>query len=400
MFFFTLESGAGTGPRCGRLETNHGALETPLFMPVGTQGAVKALSPEDLRCLRVGMILANTYHLYLRPGHGVIEKLGGLHRFMGWPGPVLTDSGGYQVLSLGALRKISEEGVLFRSHLDGTPHMFTPEEVVRIQGALGSDIGMVLDECIGFPCTYGEAREAVERTLRWAKRSLKIAREEVPLTLFAIVQGGVYPELRKACAEELCEMDFQGYAIGGLGVGETKEKTFEMVDALTSILPPTSPRYLMGMGTPQDLVEAVARGVDLFDCVLPTRNGRNGTLFTRFGKIQIRNSRYAEDDGPIDPECGCYTCRTFSRAYLRHLFLSRELLAYRLNSIHNVYFYQELMERMRTAIRAGTFAVLRRDLMENLEDSEEEEGAMGPSAEDMKKGGGFWRDVHIRSAEG
>jgi queuine tRNA-ribosyltransferase len=400
MFSFTLEIGAGDGPRLGRLETDHGTVETPLFMPVGTQGAVKALSSEDLLRLRVGMILANTYHLYLRPGHKVIEKLGGLHRFMGWPGPMLTDSGGYQVLSLGALREISEEGVLFRSHLDGGPHMLTPEDVVRIQAALGSDIGMVLDECIGFPSPYGEAREAMERTLRWAKRSLEVVREEVPLTLFAIVQGGVFPDLRRACAEALCGMGFPGYAIGGLGVGETKERTFEMVETVTSILPPSSPRYLMGMGTPLDLVEAVARGVDMFDCVLPTRNGRNGTLFTRFGKLQIRNSRYAEDDGPIDSACGCYTCRNYSRAYLRHLFLSRELSAYRLNSIHNVHFYQDLMENMRRAILAGTFDDFRCKFVEDFEASEQQDepGALG--VEGMKRDGGFWQDLDIKRAEG
>lgn len=400
MYSFTLETGAGDGPRCGRLETEHGTVETPLFMPVGTQGAVKALSPDDLLSLRVGMILANSYHLYLRPGHKVIEKLGGLHRFMGWPGPILTDSGGYQVLSLGALRSISEEGVLFRSHLDGTPHLFTPEDVVRIQSALGSDIGMVLDECIGFPCTHGEAWEAMERTLRWARRSLKVAQEEAPLTLFAIVQGGVYADLRRACAGELGGMDFPGYALGGLGVGETKEKTFETIETVTPLLPLHSPRYLMGMGTPLDLVEAVARGVDMFDCVLPTRNGRNGTLYTRFGKLQIRNSRYADDAGPIDPECGCYTCRNFSRAYLRHLFLSRELLAYRLNSIHNVHFYQDLMERMRSAIRAGTFPEFRRNLMDNLEGSEEDNGAGGRGAEALGNEEGLWQEVHTRSAEG
>jgi len=400
MFSFTLEIGAGDGPRIGRLVTDHGTVETPLFMPVGTQGAVKALSSEDLLRLRVGMILANTYHLYLRPGHRVIQKLGGLHRFMGWPGPVLTDSGGYQVLSLGALREISEEGVLFRSHLDGGPHMLTPEDVVRIQAALGSDIGMVLDECIGFPSAYGEAREAMERTLRWAKRSLELAREEVPLTLFAIVQGGVYPDLRRACADALCGMGFPGYAIGGLGVGETKERTFEMVETVTSILPASSPRYLMGMGTPLDLVEAVARGVDMFDCVLPTRNGRNGTLFTRFGKLQIRNSRYAEDNGPIDSECGCYTCRNFSRAYLRHLFLSRELSAYRLNSIHNVHFYQDLVENMRRAIRAGTFDDFRRKFVEALEASEKQDEPGAQGVEGLKRDGCFWQDLDTKSAEG
>ncbi len=352
---FTLRKGGGTGPRAGQLETPHGCVETPAFMPVGTQASVKACSSEDLLEHRVSMVLANTYHLYLRPGHRRIERLGGLHRFMNWPKPVLTDSGGYQVYSMGELRKISEEGVLFQSHLDGSEHLFTPEKVVEVQQAFGSDIAMVLDECTPHPATYEEAREGMERTLRWAERSRDACRQE-GLTLFGIVQGGVFPDLRKTCAERLAEIGFSGFAVGGLGVGEGKEECLSVLDWMAETLPASSPRYLMGMGTPEDVVAAVARGMDMFDCVLPTRNGRNGTLFTQSGTIRIKNSRYADDMRPIDPDCGCYTCRNYTRAYLRHLLLAKELLVYRLTSIHNIYFYQVLMERIRNAIESNTFS--------------------------------------------
>jgi queuine tRNA-ribosyltransferase len=288
-------------------------------MPVGTQGSVKACSSEDLLEHKVTMILANTYHLYLRPGHRRIERLGGLHRFMNWPKPVLTDSGGYQVYSLGELRKISEEGVLFQSHLDGSEHLFTPEKVVEVQQALGSDIAMVLDECTPYPATYEEAREGMERTLHWAKRS-RDACGEGGLALFGIVQGGVYPDLRKACAEGLMEIGFSGFAVGGLGVGEEKNECLSVLEWMAELLPAASPRYLMGMGTPEDVVAAVARGMDMFDCVLPTRNGRNGTLFTESGRLRIKNSRYADDLRPIDPDCDCYTCRNYTRAFSRAFF--------------------------------------------------------------------------------
>ncbi|MEW6439516.1 MAG: tRNA guanosine(34) transglycosylase Tgt [bacterium] len=372
MISFDVTAGGASGPRCGRLTTGHGAVETPVFMPVGTHGSVKACSTEDLVEHKVGMILANTYHLYLRPGHEAVHALGGLHRFMSWPGPILTDSGGYQVLSLGALRTLSDEGVLFRSHLDGSMHLLTPEKATEVQELLGADIAMALDVCIAFPYTRAAAKAAMERTLDWAKRCRESSREGSP-ALFGIVQGGVFPELRSACAKALAELDFSGYALGGLGVGEEKEATFSTVERTVECLPPHAPRYLMGMGTPEDLVEAVALGIDMFDCVLPTRNARNGTLFTRFGRIHIRNSRYALDERPIEPGCGCSTCRSYSRAYLRHLFLSRELSVYRFNSIHNLFYYQDLMERMREAIRNDLFAAFRREFLENLTRVEEDE---------------------------
>jgi len=351
---FQLEKGRRTGPRCGRLTTPHGTVATPLFMPVGTQGSVKACSAEDLRRHNVAMVLANTYHLYLRPGHTIIERLGGLHRFMGWQGPILTDSGGYQVYSLGALRKITEHGVLFRSHLDGSEHLLTPEKVVSIQRSLGVDVAMVLDECVSCPAPPDETRAAMERSVRWAERCRDAMGEDGP-ALFGIVQGGGAPGWRRECASELVRLGFSGYAVGGLGLGETRPTFLSTLDVCAEALPANAPRYVMGIGTPEDIVEAVGRGMDMFDCVLPTRNARNGTLYTRTGILRIKNSRYAEDPRPIDPLCGCSTCRCYSRAYLRHLFLARELLVYQLNSIHNLYYYQNLMHELREAVRADAF---------------------------------------------
>jgi queuine tRNA-ribosyltransferase len=368
---FLLGKGGAEGPRVGELTTPHGRVETPAFMPVGTQGSVKACSPEDLIQHNVSIVLANTYHLYLRPGHETIQKLGGLHAFMGWPGPILTDSGGYQVYSLGALRKISEEGVLFRSHLDGTEHRITPEKAVEIQRSLGVDIAMVLDQCVGSSSSQEEMKAGMERSLRWARRCLEAGRGDGP-ALFGIVQGGVSREWRKECALELVEVGFSGYAVGGLGLGEDRKAMLEVLEVCAGFLPQDSPRYLMGMGTPEDIVEAVSRGMDMFDCVLPTRNGRNGTLYTRRGKIRIKNSRYAEDPRPVDLDCACYTCRTYSRAYLRHLFLARELLVYRLNSIHNLYYYQHLMEEIRGAVRTDTFSMFRDRFYANLAEGEPE----------------------------
>ncbi len=373
---FSLEKGEERGPRVGRLHTPHGSVETPAFMPVGTQGSVKAVSSDDLLDHKVSIVLANTYHLYLRPGHQRIERLGGLHSFMNWKGPILTDSGGYQVYSLGDLRRITEEGVLFQSHLDGSEHLFTAEKVVRVQQAFGSDIAMVLDECTPYPAAHGEAREGMERTLRWAERSRE-ACGKGGMALFGIVQGGVYPDLRKICAEGLVDIGFPGFAVGGLGVGEKKEECLSVLDWMAELLPADSPRYLMGMGTPEDVVAAVARGMDMFDCVLPTRNGRNGTLFTQSGRLRIKNSRYGEDLRPIDPDCDCYACRNYTRAYLRHLFLARELLVYRLTSIHNLYFYQVLMERMRESIRSGTFSEFSRAFFERFDACEEGTGGEG-----------------------
>lgn len=338
--------------RLGRVETDHGSFATPAFLPVGTQGTVKALTPEELKEIGVEAILSNTYHLYLRPGHETIGRLGGLHHFIHWEGPILTDSGGFQVFSLGSLRKISEEGVRFQSHLDGSSHFLTPEKVVEIQRVLGSDIAMVLDECVPYPSSYDSVKASVERTSHWAKRSLQIQRN--PNTaLFGIVQGGVYRDLREKSIQTLVEMDFQGYAIGGLSVGEPKSMMGKVLEWTVPLLPERTPRYLMGVGTPEDILNAVRLGVDFFDCVLPTRNARNGTLFTSSGKISIKQAQYSEDGNPLDETCTCYTCRHYSRAYLRHLYLSKEILSSRLNTIHNLFYYIALLKKIREAIQTG-----------------------------------------------
>ncbi|MBI5586604.1 MAG: tRNA guanosine(34) transglycosylase Tgt [Deltaproteobacteria bacterium] len=355
MFSFSLEhQEKNSQARLGLIRTAHGEIRTPVFMPVGTQGTVKALTPEDLVSLEVPIILANTYHLYLRPGHDRIRRLGGLHRFMHWDRPLLTDSGGYQVFSLGALRKITPEGVSFRSHLDGSSHFLTPELAMEIQAALGSDIAMCLDECPPYPATYEYACSSLELTLNWARRCRQ-ARAGEGQALFGIVQGGVFPDLRRESAAALREIGFDGYALGGLSVGEPPEERLETIARTLPLLPADRPRYLMGLGTPEDLVEGVERGADMFDCVLPTRNARNGMLFTRRGEISIKNAAYAEDPGPIDPECGCYTCRNYSRAYLRHLYLAKELLSYRLHTWHNLYYFMELMQEIRQAVANDRF---------------------------------------------
>ncbi|MEE9615289.1 MAG: tRNA guanosine(34) transglycosylase Tgt [Thermodesulfobacteriota bacterium] len=365
-FGFELINKDLTGARRGTMRTARGTVETPVFMPVGTKGTVKAMTPEELRGMEVEMILANTYHLYLRPGHELIRELGGLHRFMNWDGPILTDSGGYQVFSLSEFRKIEEEGVSFRSHLDGSMHLLTPEKALEIQEALGSDIMMPLDECPPHPSDLDYARNSMELTHRWAERTKK-ARRGNDQALFGIVQGGMYPELRRESASVLVGMDFDGYAVGGLSVGEEKGLLWEMLAASLEGLPEGKPRYLMGVGTPEDLVRAVGMGVDMFDCVLPTRCARNGTLFTRGGKLVIKNSRYERDPGPVDPACGCYTCRNYSRAYLRHLYISGEILASRLNTVHNLYYYMELMREMREAIGRGSFGEFERSFNEGRE---------------------------------
>ncbi|NDY43177.1 tRNA guanosine(34) transglycosylase Tgt [Dissulfurirhabdus thermomarina] len=352
--------------RAGRLHTVHGEVPTPAFMPVGTQATVKSLTPEDLHGLGARILLGNTYHLYLRPGHERIRRLGGLHRFMGWDGPILTDSGGFQVYSLAALARIEEEGAVFRSHVDGSLHRLTPELAVEVQEALGSDVMMCLDTCIPYPAGEAEVARASGLTTRWAARCLA-ARRRPELRLFGIVQGGMDPVWRRRSAEELAALGFDGYALGGLSVGEPKALMLEMVETARPCLPADRPVYAMGVGTPEDLVECVARGVDLFDCVLPTRNARNGQLFTSFGRIVIKNARYKEDPGPVDPACTCYTCRHFSRAYLRHLFVARELLAYRLNTIHNLHYFLELMRRMREAIERDAFEAFRRDFYQRRE---------------------------------
>lgn len=361
MFSFSLEHTDGASrARLGRIRTAHGEIRTPVFMPVGTQGTVKSLTPEDLRELGAEVILANTYHLYLRPGHERIRRLGGLHRFTHWEYPILTDSGGYQVFSLGALRKISAAGVSFRSHLDGSSHFLSPESAMEIQEALGADIAMCLDECTPYPVTYAETRRSLELTRDWARRCRRVHQAEEQ-ALFGIVQGGVFQDLRRESAEGLLEIGFDGYALGGLSVGEPPDMKLEVIAATLPLLPADRPRYLMGLGTPEDLIEGVARGADLFDCVLPTRNARNGMLFTRQGRVVIKNAHFADDPRPVDPECACYTCRNYSRAYLRHLYLARELLSYRLNTWHNLYYFMELMRDIRQAVAEDRFLEFRRD---------------------------------------
>ena len=350
--FEIIKKDSSSGARLGRIETNHGSFSTPAFFPVGTQGTVKSLTPEDLVEIGVEAILANTYHLYLRPGHETIQRLGGLHRFIHWERPILTDSGGYQIFSLAKLRKITEDGVTFQSHLDGSLHLLTPEKVIEIQRILGSDIAMVLDECIPYPSPYEYVKESTSLTNRWAKRSLEARCENDP-ALFAIVQGGMYRDLREESAQALVQIGFDGYAMGGLSVGEPKSTMIDVLEWTIPFLPEHAPRYLMGVGTPEDILDAARLGIDLFDCVLPTRNARNGTLFTSSGKISIKQAQYAEDRRPLDETCLCYTCRHYSRAYLRHLYLANEILSSRLNTIHNLYYYVMLIINLREAIREG-----------------------------------------------
>ncbi len=351
---------AGIGrARLGRLETAHGAIETPQFMPVGTQATVKSLSPDDLRSAGVQIILGNTYHLSLRPGAERIARLGGLHAFMGWNGPILTDSGGFQVFSLGHLGRIDEDGITFASHLDGSPQRLTPERVMEIQGLLGSDVAMAFDQLVDPTLPRWEVADAMERTHRWAERSLR-ARARADQAVFGIVQGGVDPELRARSTTEIAGMAFDGIAIGGLSVGESKAEMAATLDVVAEALGDDArPRYLMGVGSPLDFFAAVERGVDLFDCVLPTRVARNGQLWTSEGKLNLRNARFADDPGPADPACACETCTTHSRAYLAHLFRAEELLAYRLATLHNVTYTLELMRQIRTALSDGSFASLR-----------------------------------------
>jgi len=346
-----------TGARAGILHTAHGDIETPVFMPVGTQATVKGLLPRDLiNDLDAKIILGNTYHLYLRPGHETIRRLGGLHKFMNWPRAILTDSGGFQVFSLSGLRKISEEGVMFQSHLNGDRHIFTPESTIDVQLALGSDIMMVLDECLEFPATHEASRASMERTVRWARAAYAHYRahgNDGNRACFPIVQGSMYPDLRRACAEQLLELNADGYAIGGLSVGEPRALSLEMTEITTPLLPASRPRYVMGVGMPEDLPEYVARGVDMMDCVLPTRNARNGYLFTTFGRVVIKQAQYKEDPRPIDEACSCYTCRNFSRAYLRHLFLAGEMTFSTLATLHNLQRYLDIMREIRQAILFG-----------------------------------------------
>jgi len=351
-----------TKARLGKITTPHGEIETPIFMPVGTQATVKAMTPEELEQIGAQIILSNTYHLYLRPGHELIAEAGGLHKFMGWKKPILTDSGGFQVFSLGDLRKITEEGVEFRSHLDGSKHFLSPEKAIEIENALGADIIMAFDECAPYPCTHEYAQKSLERTTRWAKRCQE-AHQREKQALFGIVQGGVYRDLREQSAREIVELDFPGYAIGGLSVGEPKEIMHEVLDYTVPLLPENKPRYLMGVGAPQDLIEGVRRGIDMFDCVLATRVARNGTMFTSQGRVVIKNARYARDFTPLDTECDCYTCRNYSKAYLRHLFKAEEILGLRLATIHNLHFLLNLMKNIRQAITEDRFAVYAQEFL-------------------------------------
>lgn len=364
--------------RTAVIETLRGTIHTPAFMPVGTLGTVKAMSPEELKANGSEIILCNTYHLYLRPGHEIINQVGGLHKFINWDRPILTDSGGFQVFSLASLRKIMEEGVEFRSHIDGSLHFLGPEKAMEIQAMLGTDIAMAFDECTPYPAEYDYAVKSLELTTRWAKRCKEYCESETrrhgdtensPLhrvaassrqALFGIVQGGMYKDLRKRSLEQLMEIGFDGYAAGGLSVGEPKEEMYDIIEFIAPLMPAGQPRYLMGVGDLIDVLTAVENGFDMFDCVMPTRNARNGTLFTSLGRVSIKRTEFKADPAPLDPDCGCYACRNYSRAYLRHLFLAKEILSMRLNTIHNLHFYQDFFKRMREAINSGEFAQFRK----------------------------------------
>ena len=353
--------------RAGILKTPHGEIETPIFMPVGTRATVKTLSPKDLEDVDAQIILGNTYHLYLRPGHKLIEKAGGLHNFMSWHKPILTDSGGFQVMSLEGLRKITPEGVKFQSHIDGSYHFFTPEKVIEIQNAIGADIIMSFDECPPYPATKKYISESLKTTLSWAERGKRTHKYPEKQALFGIVQGGIFPDLREESALKLMEMDFPGYSIGGLAVGEKKEDMLKITSLLNNILPTDKPRYLMGVGTPLDLLQNIENGVDMFDCVMPTRNARKGTVFTSRGKLIIKSARYKEDFSPLDENCDCYTCRNFSRAYIRHLFSVNELLGMRLTSLHSLHFYLDLMKKARKAILENRYSAFKKEVSEKWE---------------------------------
>jgi len=358
--FELIKECSQTNARLGKINTSHGVIDTPVFMPVGTQATVKAVLPRDLKEIGASIILSNTYHLYLRPGFDIVKEAGGLHGFMGWNSPILTDSGGFQVFSLGSLRKITDDGVVFKSHLDGSEHFISPEKAVEIQNALGADIIMSFDECVPYPCDYAQAQMAVERTTQWAKRC-KMAHKREDQALFGIVQGSAFKELRLKSAADLVEMDFPGYSIGGLSVGEPKDKMYEVLDYTVPILPREKPRYLMGVGSADALIEGVMRGVDMFDCVLPTREARHGTVMTTKGKLVLRNATYSRDYNPIDPECDCYACRNFTRAYIRHLIKADEILASVLTSIHNLKFLIDLMKNIREAIYEDRFSEYRQN---------------------------------------
>jgi queuine tRNA-ribosyltransferase len=353
-----------TGARLGKVHTPHGSFDTPAFMPVGTQATVKGMSPDELMGINAQIILSNTYHLYMRPGEDIVKEAGGLHGFMNWNRPILTDSGGFQVFSLSDLRDIKEEGVTFKSHIDGSKHFITPEKAIEIQNDLGADIIMAFDECIPYPCEFEYAKKSLERTTRWAKRCKEVHKNTDKQALFGIVQGGIYKELREQSAKELLELDFPGYAIGGLSVGEPAQDMYDMLDCTVLLLPEDRPRYLMGVGSPDYLIEGALRGIDMFDCVLPTRIGRNGTVLTSNGKMIIRDAKYSRDFSPMDPLCDCYACRNFSRAYIRHLLKAGEVLGIRLTTWHNLRFLLKLMENVRKAIMDDRLQDFRNEFFE------------------------------------
>ena len=364
---FTLHARSSGGPaRCGEVKTLHGTILTPVFMPVGTQATVKGVTPENLLDIGAQIILANTYHLFLRPGHELIRGFGGLHRFMNWHGPILTDSGGFQIYSLKELARITEEGAAFKSHLDGSSLFLSPEDAVAVQEALGSDIMMCLDTCIPYPASRDEAEKATALTARWAKRC-RAAQHQTGQLLFGIVQGGMYPDLRARSVLDMTEIGFDGYALGGLSVGEPTELMYDMTGRTAELLPAAFPKYVMGVGTPEDLVECVMRGIDMFDCVMPTRNARNGMLFTSRGRLVIKNACYYNDARPLDENCTCYTCRNYSRAYLRHLYMAREIMASQLNTIHNLHYFVHLMADMRRAIGEDRFEIFRKEFYDMRE---------------------------------
>lgn len=365
---FTLhKTSTNCAARRGEVKTVHGTFQTPIFMPVGTQATVKAITPADLKTLEAQIVLANTYHLFLRPGHELIRELGGLHKFMGWDKPILTDSGGFQIFSLKHLSKITEEGANFKSHIDGSMKFLSPEKAIEIQEALGSDIMMVLDTCIPYPATEKEVTDATNLTSRWAKRCRDVQNRDTGQLLFGIVQGGMYPHLREMAVEQLLEIGFDGYALGGLSVGEPRDEMYDLTEHGAALLPKEHAKYVMGVGTPQDLVECVYRGVDMFDCVMPTRNARNGMLFTSKGRLVIKNARFKTDPLPPDENCDCYTCRNFSRAYLRHLYTSREILSSHLNTIHNLHYFVGLMTDIRQAIDEDRFPEFRKEFYAAIE---------------------------------
>ena len=367
--FELIKKSSRSKARRGRITTRHSVIETPVFMPVGTQATVKAMKPEEVRDMGADIILGNTYHLFLRPGHELIREAGGLHKFMNWSGSILTDSGGFQVFSFGKMRKITEEGVKFQSYLDGSRHMLTPESVVEIQTALGSDIMMAFDECAPYPADRRYIKDSLERTTRWLKRCKESHWNTEEQALFGIMQGGMYKDMRRESADQIVEMNLPGYSIGGLSVGEPKEIMYDMLDDCVDWLPEEKPRYLMGVGSPDCLLEGVARGIDMFDCVIPTRIARNGMAYTSFGKVSIKNKQYEKDFGPLDPKCDCYTCRNYSRAYLRHLFKAGEILSSILLTHHNIYYLLNLMKEVRQAIEEDRFEEYRLDFYHETGDT-------------------------------